>query len=97
MQIRLLRKRFLANVTLVSTFTGVTLFVLPPATVLAECFHAYAAFVDFFGIAGCCDGSCIICLRMMNHSMSGQLLFIIEILRPFGNIDGKIGKSYTMC
>lgn len=80
MQIGLLCKRFLTNVAFVGAFAGVAFFMFPPATVFAKCFHAYATFVYFFRAWGRCNGSCIICLCMVYHSMGGQLLFIIEIL-----------------
>lgn len=72
MQIGLLCKGFFTDVAFVGAFTGMALFMFPPAAVLAKGFQAYAAFVDFF--IWCCIRAArrgIICLRMMNHSMSG--------------------------
>lgn len=80
MQIGLLCKGLFTNVTFVGAFTGVAFFMFPPATVFAKCFHAYTTFVDFFCSRSRYHGCCIICLRMMYHSMSGQLFFIVEIL-----------------
>lgn len=80
MQICLLCKGFFADIALVSTFPCMTFFVFPPTTVFAERFHAYATFVHLFRIAGRCNWCSIICLRMMNHSMCSELLFIVKIL-----------------
>lgn len=67
MQICLLRKRFVANVAFVGSFTGMALLVFPPAAVLCERLQAYIAFIQF--VRGIFAGTrrVVIDVPMCNH------------------------------